>query len=105
VRSEDNPQAPDLESLAKDFPTQTLTPPKFEIETTLAHRREDSRRWLAVGLLASYLAMIVGTLILIEQGRLRQDEVKEVWVLLLTSQATLLGSALGYYFGRTAGQG
>ena len=74
-----------------------------EIEDRLKEQREDTRDWLAKGLLCSLIGSYITSLIIIGVPQLRpQDEeqsIKDYLTLIITSQTTLVGTALGFYFG------
>jgi membrane protein YqaA with SNARE-associated domain len=93
----------DVDALAPT-PGETIQRPTPEV-ATLEHRQEGIRQRLALALLIVYGITLVGIGLAIWAGQVQPGETKELLVLVLTSQSTLLGSALGYYFGRTAGQG
>ncbi len=61
--------------------------------------REATRRLIAGGLLLGYLLLVFGVLCYISHNPSESGS-KELLTLLITSYTTLLGSALGYYFGR-----
>ena len=62
--------------------------------------REQTRTLIAVALAVGYVVLIAGILIYVLIGKASQGDSKDLMTLLITTYTTLLGSALGYYFGR-----
>jgi hypothetical protein len=50
--------------------------------------------------LVGYLLLVVGVLAWVVFSEAREADGKDLITLLITSYTTLMGSALGYYFGR-----
>lgn len=75
--------------------------------TPLPYKQEETRSWLARRLVNMLIGTIIGTFLLIVVDKIlitldeNQDNQtsRELITLLWTSQATLVGSALGFYFG------
>jgi hypothetical protein len=76
---------------------------------TIDEQREDTRRRLAELLVYSYIGTIVLTLLLVAGDRFAfywygkspptNDQSKDLITLIWTTQTTLVGTALGFYFG------
>ena len=62
--------------------------------------REQTRTRIAVALAVGYVVLIAGIIIYVLIGKASQSDSKDLMTLLITTYTTLLGSALGYYFGR-----
>jgi len=65
----------------------------------IAESQESTRGKLAVAIISIYGATILFCFLVIGFG-LAEGERKEVLTLIITSQATLIGSAIGFYFGK-----
>jgi hypothetical protein len=61
--------------------------------------REQTRKRIAVILVTGYIILVVGILIYVLCDESAKGDSKDLITLLITSYTTLLGSALGYYFG------
>lgn len=62
--------------------------------------REQTRRPIAVVLVAGFILLAAGILVYVLCGEVSEGDSKDLITLLITSYTTLLGSALGYCFGR-----
>ena len=95
--SEDKDASPeDLDQLAAQVPASK--PDTWEQSPIPV--REQTRRRIAVILAAGYIVLVAGILAYVLCGEHSESDSKELITLLITSYTTLLGSALGYYFGR-----
>lgn len=65
----------------------------------IAESQESTRGRLAVAIVSIYGATIFFCFIVIGFG-IAEEERKEILTLIITSQATLIGSAIGFYFGK-----
>ena len=65
----------------------------------IAESQESTRGKLAVAIVSIYGATILLCFTVIGFG-IAEGERKEILTLLITSQATLIGSAIGFYFGK-----
>jgi len=65
----------------------------------IAESQESTRGKLAVAIISIYGATILFCFTVIGFGMAKGDR-KEVLTLIITSQATLIGSAIGFYFGK-----
>ena len=80
---------------------------KQKIKISVEERRETARTILSIGLLALLTASLLGTAVYIiadvinpkELSQERRNMHRELITILWTSQVTLAGSALGFYFG------
>jgi hypothetical protein len=78
-----------------------------EKRISVEERRETARTFLSVGLLSLLTASLIGTAVYIgadvrnpkELSQERRNMHRELITILWTSQVTLAGSALGFYFG------
>jgi hypothetical protein len=93
----------DIEKLA---PTETIAA-KERINSDITieegkrlNLKETTRSWLGIGLLAIYGITIGFTLGITNSDKIKDEERKEILILIITSQATLVGTALGFYFGK-----
>jgi polyferredoxin len=97
-------QSGSLPSTELDALESTTKPSKpASWEQTTVPPREATRRWIAIWLLVGYLGLIVGILAYVWQQGVVFADSKDLLTLLITTYTTLLGSALGYYFGRQDG--
>ena len=90
-------------------------PPEFRVEIPkedkgnppIEQQRERARTYLSIGLLILLTASLIGTAVYIiadvrnpkELSQERRNMHRELITILWTSQVTLAGSALGFYFG------
>lgn len=88
--------AEDLDRLASEIPASK---PKAWEQSPIPVR-EQARKNIAVILLSGYIILILGVLAHVFWGYSPESDSKDLITLLITSYTTLLGSALGYYFGR-----
>ena len=65
----------------------------------IAESQESTRKYLAVAIISIYGATMVFCFAIIGFGVAEEDR-KEILTLIITSQATLIGSAIGFYFGK-----
>lgn len=65
----------------------------------IAESQESTRGKLAVAIVSIYGATILFCFAVIGFGII-EEERKEILTLIITSQATLIGSAIGFYFGK-----
>lgn len=64
----------------------------------IAESQESTRSNLAIGVIIIYGATLLLSFIVIGFG-LNKDQRKEILTLILTSQSTIIGGAVGFYFG------
>jgi len=82
-------------------------PPTKASEGDILHKRENARAWLAKSLVYSLWGTLVVTFALIVIDRfiiysgkkIDNDQGKDFITLIWTAQTTLVGTALGFYFG------
>ena len=89
--------APSDEEISHKNQTSSKGIYKNQIEEKI-HIRE-TRRLLAIILLSTYFVTLVGIFCLVGFS-IPREERKEVLTLIVTSQVSLMGSALGFYFGK-----
>lgn len=92
---------PDIDALAKS-PAKNSFQEDFIKEKTskqrIAESQETTRSFLAIFIMTIYAGTLIGCFV-IAVGLEKEDR-QEILTLLITSQATLLGGALGFYFGK-----
>ncbi len=95
----ENEEVRDIESAApKELEIGSIREKKADLE--IRKSQESTRNRIANWLLGTYTATIVGVFVIISFTEVSQEDRKEVILLIITSQATLVGSALGFYFGQ-----
>ncbi len=79
---------------------QTYGYPPVEVEgKELERRREDTRRWLAFALVATFAIVVLVALGAVVLGGTSVDDIKSILEVLIPPLVALTGSALGFYFG------
>ncbi|MFM2312008.1 MAG: hypothetical protein RLZZ04_1284 [Cyanobacteriota bacterium] len=68
-------------------------------KTRIAESQESTRGRLAIAIVSIYGSTILFCFLVIGFG-IAEGERKEILTLIITSQATLIGSAIGFYFGK-----
>jgi hypothetical protein len=68
-------------------------------KTRIAESQESTRGRLAISIVSIYGLTILLCFVIIGFG-IAEGERKEILTLIITSQATLIGSAIGFYFGK-----
>ena len=94
--SQDAASPEDLDQLA----SQVSASKPADWEQSPIPAREQTRTLIAVVLAIGYVVLIAGILIYVLFGKASESDSKDLMTLLITTYTTLLGSALGYYFGR-----
>jgi len=96
-----SPEAQDLRPEDLDQLISQVPAPKPETwQQSLIPVREQTRTLIAVALAIGYAVLIAGILVYVLCPKASEADSKDLITLLITSYTTLLGSALGYYFGR-----
>ena len=70
------------------------------IESRIRESQESTRSTLAIVLFTAYTVTTVCVLLIASFAQINQEDRKEIVLLIITSQVTLMGSALGFYFGK-----
>ncbi|MEO1671247.1 MAG: hypothetical protein AAFR77_10760 [Cyanobacteria bacterium J06631_2] len=104
LRSENLNDIEDIDQLATPTPQPKKPYQDNFIKETLskakiAESQESTRGKLAVTIVGIYGATIFSCFMVIGFG-IAEGERKEILTLIITSQATLIGSAIGFYFGK-----
>ena len=94
----------DIDKLATSPPQRVKPYQEDFIEEKLSKRRiaesqESTRGRLAIAIVGIYGSTILFCFAVIGFG-IAEGERKELLILIITSQATLIGSAIGFYFGK-----
>ncbi|MGK7958487.1 MAG: hypothetical protein AB4063_25000 [Crocosphaera sp.] len=71
-----------------------------EIKSRIRESQESTRSNLAIALFTAYTVTTVCVLLIASLTQINQEDRKEIVLLIITSQVTLMGSALGFYFGK-----
>ncbi|HHP7232335.1 MAG TPA: hypothetical protein ACFCUY_15920 [Xenococcaceae cyanobacterium] len=108
LETETEPEINDLEDidlLATKAPLEVKSYQENFIEeksdqARIAESQKSTRGIFAIILISIYGATILLCLVLISWGMAGEDR-KEILTLVITSQSTLIGSAIGFYFGKT----
>jgi hypothetical protein len=98
----DESQSLNIETLAPttNRPTLSGSGSIEEVKASIQRSQESTRSFLAIAIFVAYAGMILWLLILMTWGGFPDADRKEFIILILTSQATLIGTALGFYFSR-----
>jgi hypothetical protein len=98
----DESQSLNIESLAPtaNRPTLSGSGSIEEVKASIQKSQESTHSFLAIAIFAAYAGIIVWLLTLMTWGGFPDADRKEFIILILTSQATLIGTALGFYFSR-----
>jgi hypothetical protein len=98
----DEGQSLNIETLAPmtNRPTLSGSGSIEEVKASIQKSQESTRSFLAIAIFAAYAGIIVWLLTLMTWGGFPDADRKEFIILILTSQATLIGTALGFYFSR-----
>ena len=95
IRSEIDP------SLRAEGKIKPITGNINETDAKIKISQESTRSWLAYSLFITYGVTILLVLsILLFTDKIDSESRKEIIVLILTSQSTIIGSALGFYFAK-----
>lgn len=94
----------DIDQLATVLPQKVKPYQENFIEeksskTRIAESQESTRGRLAIAIVSIYASTILLCFVVIGFG-MAEGERKEILTLIITSQATLIGSAIGFYFGK-----
>jgi hypothetical protein len=94
----------DIDKLATKQPEQLKPYQENFIEeksskSRIAESQESTRSRLAITIIGIYGATILACFIVIGYGLVKEER-KEILTLIITSKATLIGSSIGFYFGK-----
>lgn len=98
----DDNQSLNIEALAPTNNRQTLSGSGSieEVKAGIQRSQESTRSFLGIAIFAAYAGIILWLLTLMTWGGFPDADRKEFIILILTSQSTLIGTALGFYFSR-----
>lgn len=66
---------------------------------SLEDRQEDTRKWIAIALVATFAATSLSALLAVIAGWAQVNDIKSLLEVLLPPLVALTGSVLGFYFG------
>ncbi|MGF1481267.1 MAG: hypothetical protein ACFB4I_17585 [Cyanophyceae cyanobacterium] len=92
-------EPPNIDSLNEEPPTRHYDYHIKASNTRIRESQEATRSFLAPAVLIIYALTLVGCFGVVLWG-LDKDERQEVITLIITSQGTLIGTAVGFYFGK-----
>lgn len=101
------PNTTNFNDISKKQEVRVEIPAEDKSNPPIEQQRERARTFLSIGLLSLLTASLIGTAIYIiadvinpkELSQERRNMHRELITILWTSQVTLAGSALGFYFG------
>jgi hypothetical protein len=98
----DEGQSLNIEALAPitNKPTISGSGSIEEVKASIQRSQESTRSFLAIAIFGAYAGIILWLLTLMTWGGFPDADRKEFIILILTSQSTLIGAALGFYFSR-----
>ena len=99
INSDKNSNSVDIEDLAPQSNENHIEEqPRHDIKES----QESTRSTLAIALFAAYILTTLGALGFATWAKIDTKDRKEIVLLIVTSQVTLMGSALGFYFGKSS---
>lgn len=103
-------ESTDIEAIDEAIDIEEFAPETSEIDRSIQEQdrpniresQESTRSTLAISLFITYLVTTISALIFASCADINTDDRKQIVLLIVTSQVTLMGSALGFYFGKNS---
>ncbi len=96
---DENNNSVDIEELAPQSNNNHI---EEQVRPDIKESQESTRSTLAIVLFIAYILTTLSALGIATWAKIDTKDRKEIVLLIVTSQVTLMGSALGFYFGKSS---